>query len=284
MPDASPNRAQIDYWNGPRGDFWVAEQEARDRELSFFGDSALRAAAPRAGEHVVDVGCGCGATTLALASAVGPSGSVLGIDVSGQMLARAAERALGLTHIRFERVDASLFPFDGSANLAFSRFGVMFFDDPRAAFTNIRRALVPGGRLAFACWRSLADNQWMNVAFNSVRAVVSSALVVPPADTPGPLAFADATRVRSILESAGFEDASFVPLDHPMALGGNRGLDAAAKDALTLGPTARLLSDASDDDRAKAFVAARKALEPYARGDAVELAGAVWIVTARRRD
>jgi SAM-dependent methyltransferase len=275
------NRAQIDYWNGPRGDFWVAEQELRDRELAFFGESALKAAAVSAGERVIDVGCGCGATTLALAKAVGANGSVLGVDVSEKMLGRASERAAGLPNVRFERADAAIFPFDGSASLVFSRFGVMFFDDPPAAFVNIRRALAPGGRLAFACWRPLAENTWMNVAFQAVRPLIPATIQTPAPDAPGPLAFADPVRVRSILESAGFSDVSLIPIDHPMPLGGNRGLDAAAADALTIGPVVRLLNEASEELRAKALAAARAALEPYAKGDLMELAGAVWIVSAR---
>ncbi len=276
-----PNREQIELWNGPRGEFWVTEQELRDRELAFFGDATLAAAAAVAGDRVVDVGCGCGATTLALAAAVGPRGSVLGVDVSRPMLARAAERSVGLSQVRLEAADAATFPFDGSANAVVSRFGVMFFDDPRAAFTNLRGALRHGGKLAFVCWRSLAKNGWMNVAFEAVRPLVPSSVVTPRADAAGPLAFADPARVRSILEGAGFSDVSLEPLDHPMPLGGNRGLDAAAADALTVGPTARLLLDASEELRAKALAAARGALQPFVRGDSVELRGAAWLVTAR---
>jgi SAM-dependent methyltransferase len=283
MAASTPNLGQIEYWNGPRGDFWVAEQELRDRELSAFGDAALHAAAPQQGERAIDIGCGCGATTLALAAAVGPAGSVLGVDVSKPMLARAAARAADHPHACFQLADAATYPFDRDAHIVFSRFGVMFFDDPRAAFTNIRRALLPGGRLAFACWRSLADNAWMSVAFQAVRPVVPSAQPTPAPDGPGPLAFADPVRVRSHLEGAGFSEIALTPLDHPMPLGGGRGLEAAAADALTVGPTARLLADATDDVRASALVAAKAALAPFTRGDVVELTGAGWIVTARAR-
>jgi len=281
MTDAPPNREQIEYWNGPRGDFWVAEQELRDRELALFGQAALEGAAPVAGERAIDVGCGCGATSVALAAAVGERGSVLGVDISKAMLARARERSASLPQARFELADAATFPFDGSADVVFSRFGVMFFDDPPAAFTNLRRALVPAGRLAFVCWRSLADNGWMSVAFDAVRAVVASSRPLPEPGAPGPLAFADPVRVRAILEAAGFSDVALRPVEHPMPLGGGRGLDAAAADALTVGPTARWLVDATEDARAKALAAVRVALAPYARGEVVELTGAAWVVTAR---
>jgi len=281
MANDGPNHAQIEYWNGPRGDFWVKEQELRDHELAFFGESLLRAAAVMPGESIVDVGCGCGTTSLAIAASVGPEGAVVGVDVSKQMLARAAERARGLPQARFELADAASYPFDGSAHLVLSRFGVMFFDDPRAAFANLRRALRPNGRLVLVCWRSLAENAWMNVVFEAVRPIVSSARPTPPPEAPGPLAFADEARVRSILEGAGFVEVSFDPLDHPMPLGGNHGLDAAAADALTLGPTSRLLVDATEEERREALSAAKVALLPYAKGEVVELAGAAWLVRAR---
>jgi SAM-dependent methyltransferase len=212
---------------------------------------------------------------------VGEKGSVLGVDVSKQMLARASTRAAELRHVRFELADAATYAFDGSAEIVFSRFGVMFFDDPILAFKNVRRALTSSGRLAFVCWRALDENDWMRVAFEAVRPLITPARPSPPPHAPGPLAFADAARVRSILEQASFRDIQFAPKDHPMPLGGNRGLDAAAADALTVGPAARLLIDATPGDRARALAAARQALEPYAQGDRVELKGAAWLVTAR---
>jgi SAM-dependent methyltransferase len=281
MSPAAPNRSQIDYWNGPRGQVWVDEQELRDRELAVFGDAAVRAAAPRSGERVVDIGCGCGVSVLALAEAVGPEGSVLGVDVSKPMLARAAQRAAGLASVRLELADAATYAFDGTADLVFSRFGVMFFDDPTAAFTNLRRALGPAGRLAFVCWRSLAENAWMNVVFGAIRPLVAPGQPPAAPDAPGPLAFADPVRVRAILEASGFVGIALDPVTHSMPLGGNRGLAAAAADALTVGPAARLLVDATGETRALALAAATRALEPYLDGDRVELDGAAWIVTAR---
>jgi SAM-dependent methyltransferase len=277
---AVPNDAQIEFWNGARGDAWVKEQELRDRELSFFGDAALRTAAPLPGERVLDVGCGCGASTLELAAKVTPSGDVLGVDVSKQMLARAKERASRLPNVRFELADAATCRFDGRANLVFSRFGVMFFDDPRAAFANLRTALLPTGRLAFVCWRSLPENPWMNVAYEAVRPLVPASVTTPSANAPGPLAFADPARVKAILEGAGFHRASLEPIDHPMSLGESQGLEAAAREAITLGPVSRILADASDELRERAVAVVRKALEPYQRGNVVELRGAAWVVSA----
>ncbi len=275
------NREQIEFWNGPRGASWVAEQELRDRSLAPFGEAALRLAAAAPGERVVDVGCGCGASTLALAQAVGPGGHVLGIDVSAPMLSRARERAAALAQVTFAEADASVFAFDGRAALLFSRFGVMFFENPAAAFANLRRALAPGGRLACVTWRSLEENGWMAVPFAAAAQVVTTRPPSLAPDAPGPLALADAARTRGLLEAAGFTRVSLTPFDHPMPLGDGRGLQAAAEEAVTIGPTARLLADVSDELRAQALAAVRASLAPYARGDQVELSAATWLVSAR---
>lgn len=282
MTPEQPNDEQIAFWNGPRGEAWVRDQETMDRALEPFGQAVLARAAPRTGEHVVDIGCGCGASMLALAAAVGPSGSVLGVDVSAPMLARASERARGLTQVSCVQADAATYAFEPRANLLFSRFGVMFFVDPAAAFANLRRALVPRGRLAFVCWRTLADNPWLAVPLAAARRIVQPAAPLPPPDAPGPLAFADAERVRAILERAGFADVTFTPFNHAMPLGDRGGLDVAAEQAITLGPTARLVAAANLDDatRERLLREVRESLAPYAVGDVVSLPAAAWIVAA----
>jgi ubiquinone/menaquinone biosynthesis C-methylase UbiE len=152
------NSEQIEFWNGRPGARWVTHQETLDRVIGPIGDLAIERAAVAPGERVIDVGCGCGATTLALAAKVGVSGSMVGVDVSAQMLSRARARAEQLSGGRIELVeaDASTHAFPFSADLIFSRFGVMFFRDPILAFQNLHRALRPGGRLVFAAWSVLA--------------------------------------------------------------------------------------------------------------------------------
>ncbi|MHB8417087.1 MAG: class I SAM-dependent methyltransferase [Myxococcales bacterium] len=274
-----PNEEQIAYWNGDRGRSWVADQELRDRTLAPFGEAALRRAEPRPGERAVDVGCGCGASVLALAAAVGPTGHVLGIDVSQPMLGRARVRAAGLAQVELRCADAASHPFDGRADLLYSRFGVMFFDDPPAAFSNLRRALAPGRRLAFACWRSLAENEWMAVPAQAVRAVLPEAPALPSG--PGPLSLADPALLRALLAGAGFAEIVLEPFDHPIPLGQGRGLDAAAAEAVTLGPAARLLAQADEATRSAALAAVRAALAPLLRGERIELGGGAWLVSAR---
>jgi SAM-dependent methyltransferase len=278
------NQEQIEFWNGPRALAWVAEQEARDRALAPFGEAALKRATVAPGERVVDVGCGCGTTTMELSDAVGPDGAVLGLDVSGPMLARAKERATGRPRIRFELGDAATFDFSAAGlsehTLLFSRFGVMFFEQPAQAFANLRRSLRPGGRVAFVCWRRLEDNPWMAIPFAAAKTVLSPP---PPAgDKPGPLAFANADRVSGLLQEAGFLDATFEPFDHPMPLGDGQGIEAAAKEAISMGPTGRMLLDADEPTRARVLEAVRTALTPLARGDDVSLMAGAWIVTLRR--
>ena len=274
------NETQIEYWNGPRGHSWVADQELRDHSLAPFGDACMRLAKHSPGERVVDVGCGCGASVLALASAVGAGGHVLGVDVSAPMLERARRRTAPLANVSLLRADAAGHAFDGRAQLVHSRFGVMFFEDPPAAFANLRRALAPGGRLAFICWRGLDENRWMSVPAEAVRRALPS---LPPAvlGGPGPLSLADPDLLRTLLEGAGFREVVLQPFDHSMPLGNGQGLEAAATEAMTLGPAARLLANVEEPDRARALSAIREALAPHVRGSDVALAGATWLASAR---
>ncbi len=199
-----PNAAQVAYWNESAGPTWVAMHDALDHELNDLGLAAMAALAPRENERLVDIGCGCGATTLELARRVGKGGAVLGVDLSAPMLAVARERAAaaGLDQASFLQADAQVYalePVDG----AFSRFGVMFFADPVAAFANIRKGLRPGGRVAFVCWRQLAENPWMTVPMAAVLPLLPAPPAAPTPDAPGPFAFADRDRLFGILPRRG---------------------------------------------------------------------------------
>jgi SAM-dependent methyltransferase len=242
----------------------------------------MSALAPRAGDRVIDVGCGCGTTTLALAERVTPSGSVLGVDVSAPMLARARERAAarGLDHVRFVAADAQTHRLpEGGSDAIFSRFGVMFFADPTAAFTNLARALVPGGRVAFVCWQAATENPWVMVPLMAIAGVVT--LPPPPAPgAPGPFAFADADRVRSILDGAGLREVRIEPCTPPVVMPG--GLDEGVTFATEVGPTSAALRDAPPDVVTKARAAVREALAEHVTSRGVALASAAWVVSARR--
>src|SRR5262245_10091966 len=189
------NADQIAYWNGPSGRRWADRQEAQDIVLRPVLDAVMDRAGLKAGERVLDVGCGSGATTIAFAQKVGPSGHVLGIDVSEPMLARARQSAPAELPVDFVLADATIYPFDpASTDLLASRFGVMFFAEPSVSFANMRKALRPSGRLAFACWREPRANPWMMAPLQAVYKHVPKLPEQRP-DDPGPFAFASEAHV-----------------------------------------------------------------------------------------
>jgi SAM-dependent methyltransferase len=279
-----PNAAQIDYWNTEAGPRWVANQERMDAMLAPLMNAALDRARPAAGERVLDIGCGCGATLLALAARVGPQGSVLGVDISAPMLGRARERLRehGLANVTVTRSDAATHAFaPGAFDLAFSRFGVMFFDNPAAAFANIRTALAAAGRLAFVCWTPPHDNPWLTVPVAAARPHMPPQPETDP-NAPGPFAFADPDRVRSILTQAGFASVDIARHGTSMRIGGPGETELAARLAIDSGPVARLVAGAGADARAAAEAAILAEFRRLESPSGVELAGSVWLVTARR--
>jgi SAM-dependent methyltransferase len=276
-----PNAEQIEYWNSDRARTWVAQQERIDAAIEPIGMLAVERAELAAGERAIDVGCGCGATSLALAARVGPRGRVLGVDVSAVMLARARERARveGTANVEFINADAQTHAFESRVwDCIYSRFGVMFFADPARAFANLRGALRGGGRVSFACWRPFPENPWMMVPFAALAKFLTPP-PPPPPDAPGPFSFGDPDRVRDILGQAGFERIELTRHDGDLSLG--KSLEDAVTFTLSAGPAARLLEGVSADDRTRAERAVREALAPHARGGPVALAGGVWLVTAR---
>jgi SAM-dependent methyltransferase len=274
----SDNTQQIEFWNGPSGQRWAALTDTTDRSLSFITAALMPFAAVKTGERVLDVGCGCASTTLALAEAVGPSGSVTGIDISRPMLdvarRRVAERG---AKISFLEADASVHSFQPEYDLVFSRFGVMFFSDPTGAFANIRKALSPIGRLAFVCWRTLPENVW---AARPLAAAVDLLPPQPPVDplAPGPFAFADSARLISILRDAGFVDPRANPLDTVMNMGAS--VEDAAKAALSVGPLARAAGEVDEAIRAKILERVGGVVSDYTTPAGITPPAACWLVSA----
>ena len=276
---------QVADWNGRSGEQWVANQARLDAMLAAFGDAAIAAAAPGEGEQVLDVGCGAGATSQALAARVGPRGHVLGVDISAPLIDRAREAAPAGAPLTFELADAGTAALPGQAfALLFSRFGVMFFDDPAAAFAHMRGSLKPGGRLAFVCWRGGGENDWVRLPMAAVASLVP---LPPPPDpeAPGPFSFGDSGRVVRILTDAGFTDVSIAPFDHPVPFGHGATREAAVDNAVDMafqvGPLARLLAQQPDEIRARAAEAVRRAFAAKPGERSVMIDGAAWIVTAR---
>jgi len=273
------NQAQIDYWNGPTGEKWAKYQAEMDRTLADSAEAALALAAARPGEHALDIGCGSGGTSLMLAESVGPDGAVWGVDVSQPMLKLARQRTEA-KNIRFIEADASAYAFQPEFDLIFSRFGVMFFADPVAAFTNIRKAGRGSARLAFICWRAVAENEWASLPYAIAKPLLPAPAPVDP-NAPGPFAFADAARLRNILESAGYSAVRIEPFQGYMNLG-HTPEGAAFQSTNLMGPTSRALRGADEVTRARAMEAiARELARLQTPGEEIRLRTACWLVSAR---
>jgi ubiquinone/menaquinone biosynthesis C-methylase UbiE len=279
-PGHDKNADQIAYWNGPGGQRWADRQATQDVVLAPVADVLIDRAGIEAGERIVDVGCGAGATTMAFAQKVGPTGHVLGIDISGPMLARARQLVPPGLRIDFALADATVHPFEpASFDLLASRFGVMFFAEPALSFANLHRALRPSGRLAFACWRDPRENPFFMAPLQAVYKHAPRLPQLGPED-PGPFSFASEARVQRILGEAGFSGVVMERCDLALDIAVGRGLDAAVQGALEIGPAARALAEQPPEVVAAATHSIREALAAYARGQTVPLPASIWIVTA----
>ena len=206
---------------------------------------------------------------------------VTGIDLSAVMLEQARKREDVHKNLRFENADAQIAELPPqSFDLAFSRFGVMFFADPEAAFANVRSGLKTSGRLTFVCWQPLIRNEWLTVPLAAAATRISLP-EPPPPGTPGPFAFADTDRVRNILVGAGFEKIAFESIEQTLVVGGRGGIEQALQFLLNLGPLGAALREAGDDSRPAVTAAVSEALTPFATPDGVRMGAAAWIVTAR---
>lgn len=265
------------YWDRA-GKVWVEQQALLDRMYSPIAQAVVEAADLRAGEAVLDVGCGSGATTFEAAWRVGPQGRAVGVDISPALLELARRRAGedGLEGVEFLQADAQAHAFAAPFDAIVSRFGVMFFPDPLAAFANLSTALRPGGRLAFACWRGPEDNAISTVPLEAAAPFLPT---VPKfeKDAPGRFGFADPDRVRRILEDSGWQGVAIAPLDDPTPVSA----DELMTMSLRVGPLNPILSHADDGLRRRVGAAVAKALEPYVKDGVAEMRSACWLVTAR---
>lgn len=275
------NAEQIAEWNGTAGQRWAELQAQTDDIVVPFGAAALQLAGPHTGERVIDIGCGCGDTSIELARLVGSTGHVLGVDVSQPMLAVARKRACeaGCSNVTFSESDASEAALPTDQHLLFSRFGVMFFGQPTLAFQHLRASLQPDGRAVFVCWRTPRDNPWAMIPLVAAR----NAMGITPAPTdpfaPGPFAFADEQRLRTILSEAGFVNIQVQRFDAPILLGTTPRV--AAENVTRIGPTARFAHDAGIEHLPTIITAVESALTPLAEPNGqVHLNGSTWLVSA----
>jgi SAM-dependent methyltransferase len=275
------NSEQIAEWNGAMGQRWAAMQREIDGIVVPFGDAALKAAAPQLGERVIDIGCGCGDTSIEIARIVGEAGAVLGIDVSQPMLevARSRGALARYTYLAFRDDDASEAGLPANTDLLFSRFGVMFFSEPSPAFSHLRKSLRAGGRCVFVCWRAPRDNPWAMTPLSAARKAMG--ITPAPADphAPGPFAFADEERVQAILSGAGFSDIDVQRFDAAVSLGATP--RSAAEGVLRIGPVSRLVREVGLEHLPTILEAVEQTLAPLAAPDGhVSLNGSTWIVSA----
>ena len=276
------NDDQARFWNEDGGPRWVAHERWFDTMLAPF-EAVLDAAADvQPGDHVLDVGCGFGTTTLALARAVGPEGRVMAVDLSAVMVDRVRARATdsGLTNVITRVADAQTDPLPASHfAVAVSRFGVMFFDDFTTAFANIRTSLRPGGRLVFICWQPVTANELGTLVLTAMRPITGAP--PPPVLRPGPYALGDDAMVRTVLGDAGYVAVEVQSVTAPVVMGGGEGLDAAVTHCTWMSEVRRVLADLDDERRVHALDRVRAALATRLVDRRVVLAGAAWLVTAR---
>jgi len=269
---------QATYWNEEGGARWVHHIDGVEAMLEPLSARLLERVAAQGGEKVLDIGCGGGITSAAIARAVGDEGRVTGLDVSKVILDVARRRYAHVGNLDFLLADAGSHVFaPASYDVLTSRFGVMFFHDPHAAFANLRQALKSTARLCFLCWRRLDENPWMGLA----AAAAFTVLPPPPKPepgAPGPFAFAKRERVSDILGAAGFGAIEFEAVDSPIDLGS---LDDAMEWLTNMGPAAQPLREANEDHRAAALDAMREALGNAGTGGRVVLNGATWVVSAK---
>lgn len=277
------NEEQIEYWNGDAGKRWAHDDDIMARLLLPVSKALLDHACVDKCQSALDIGCGGGSQSMMLAQRLSADARVLGVDISGPLLEVARSKIAAGTsgaQVDFLQADAASYEFKANSfDLLFSRFGVMFFDDPVAAFRNMRGAMTQQGRLAFSCWQAMKSNEW---TWTPIRTALQH---LPPPEppvpnAPGPFAFANPTRLESILAEAGFSDIHLQSFNTTLRVSEAATLTQAVQDLARIGPMGRLLQDQPQAALDKVYPALEEALQPHFKPGALEMDSAIWLVTA----
>lgn len=272
------NQVQASFWEAA-GPVWEREQAQLDAQISQHGLKAIDVLAPAPGERIVDIGCGTGTSTFQLAERVGADGRVIGCDISATMIEAARLRAasVGVDNVEFVAGDAHTQAFEPVADGVFSRFGVMFFGDPKGAFANISTALRPGGRLVFVCWQPPAMNPWITKPLEVARKYVTVPFGTDPR-APSPFAFADPEWVREVLAAGGFDGVTIDPYEAQAHLGPD--LDSAVQFVLGINPATAGIAERDPSTAEKLFAEVGEVLQPHMTDQGVVTPSATWLVSA----
>ena len=278
------NKNQRDFWSGKGGDIWVERQNAMDTMLSPLGEAALNKLNLNEGENVLDIGCGCGHTTLNIAKRISPDGQVTGLDISEPMLKRAKESAneMSISNASFNCVNVQTDDIGEEVySAAFSRFGVMFFEDPIAAFRNINKSLITGASLSFVCWQSPALNPWQSLFIEAVKKYVD--LPSPPPRSPSPFAFMESEYVSSILEESNFQNIIIEGHEAEVNMFSGRNLSDSVKDYISINPVVSgMLKDSTEQEKTEIINSAIEAFSPYYSAKGLMFPSATWLVTTTK--
>ena len=278
------NKNQRDFWSGKGGDIWVERQNAMDTMLSPLGEAALNKLNLNEGENVLDIGCGCGHTTLNIAKRISPDGQVTGLDISEPMLKRAKESAneMSISNASFNCVDVQTDDIGEEVySAAFSRFGVMFFEDPIAACRNINKSLITGASLSFVCWQSPALNPWQSLFIEAVKKYVD--LPSPPPRSPSPFAFMESEYVSSILEESNFQNIMIEGHEAEVNMFSGRSLSDSVKDYISINPVVSgMLKDSTEQEKTEIINSAIEAFSPYYSAKGLMFPSATWLVTTTK--
>lgn len=280
----SPNSDEIDFWNGPQGQNWVDQNRLTDLMYDPFGAKAMECAALEPGQSVLEVGCGCGSTTIKLANLVAPNGRVTAMDVSTLMLSIAEERTKSAAvPVKLITADAEIYDFSpGAFDVVFSQFGVMFFANPEVAFANFYRALKPGGRIVFVCWRDLEQNPWFITPYEAVRHHFPE-IERPRNDVPqSGWSLVSKEKVENLLGGAGFMDVRLDPFDAPAQMG-EGSLDACIDYVSDfVSPVAAIIRGAGVAATPAILATLRSEMAQYHTENGIRFPAAMWIVSGRR--